>query len=123
MILVDSSVWIDHLRTPIPRLLRELRARNVLMHSLVLGELACGTIRNRAARLKEWRSLRHLQELPHDEVIALIEANGLIAVGLGFVDAHLLFATVHDGEASLWTRDARLRRACESCGVAFEESV
>jgi len=122
MILVDTSVWIDHLRSPEMKLIDLLHAGDVLMHPMVIGELACGNLRDRSRRLKDWAELPRIPELAHEEVISLIETNGLVARGIGFIDAHLLCATLrHDG-ASLWTRDPRLKRASESCGVAFQET-
>ena len=123
MILVDTSVWIDHLRSPETKLTDLLHAGDVLMHPMVIGELACGNLHNRSQRLKDWAALPRIPELPHEEVTSLIETNGLIARGIGFIDAHLLCATLRHSGTSLWTRDSRLKLASESCGVAFQETA
>ena len=119
MILVDTSVWIDHLHNPESALIEQLEAGNVLMHPMVIGELACGNLRDRADRLKEWWALPLIPEITHEEVISLIESNRLMGHGIGFIDAHLVCATLRHGEAHLWTRDARLKRVSETCGIAF----
>lgn len=121
MILVDTSVWVDHLRRGEPALAEALENGEVAMHRFVLGELACGNLPDRA-RLFSW-----LSELPsaplasHPEVLALIERRHLMGKGLGFVDAHLLAAALlatEDG-MRLWTRDAALDGVAARIGVAY----
>ena len=122
MILVDTSVWVDHMRSSEAELIAQLNAGNVLVHPMVIGELACGTMRDRYKKLSEWLSLPRIDVLRNEEVLALIESHGLMGNGIGFIDAHLLCATLRDGEARLWTRDARLKRVSEAWGVAFAET-
>ncbi len=120
MILVDSSVWIDHLRAGEPALLDILNAGRVLAHPFVVGELACGNLKNR----KEVLSL--LQDLPaapvatDGEVLFFIERHGLMGRGIGYVNAHLLSAISLAGTGRLWTRDKRLCAIAESMSLAFE---
>lgn len=118
MILVDTSVWIDHLRAGEPALADLLEANRVLMHPFVLGELACGTLKNRTEILYY---LRHLPEAPvamHAEVLHFMEQHQLMGRGLGYVDIHLLAAVALVGTARLWTRDKRLAAAAASLGLA-----
>ena len=119
MILVDTSVWIDHLRHPHPTLARLLSASRVLMHPMVLGELACGRFRSRADHLRSWRSLPRIEARDHGEVIDWIEAEGLAGAGIGFIDAHLLHAVVVRRGARLWTGDKSLRSLAARFGAAF----
>ena len=117
MILVDTSVWVDHLRTGVPELGALLEAGEVLTHPWVVGELACGTLRRRAEILE---LLGHLPAAPvatHDEVLAFIERHALMGRGLGYVDVHLLAAVRLHGDARLWTRDRRLGEAATGLDV------
>ena len=123
MILVDTSVWVDYLQGRAPALTEHLGAGDILMHQMIIGELACGMIPERQRWLNEWLALPPIKERTHHEALNLIEERRLMGTGLGFIDAHLLCAAVLDGEARLWTRDAPLRRASEACGVAFPEPV
>lgn len=116
MILVDTSVWVDHLRRGNARLVELLQAGIVAGHPFVVGELACGSLSNR----KEVLSL--LDELPgatsatHAEVMAFIEARRLMGSGLGYVDVHLLASASLDG-IELWTLDKTLARSAARLGL------
>ena len=110
MILVDTSVWIDHLRTRNDELARALEDGEVLVHSAVIGELACGNLRNRTEILGLLRALPQAREATHDEVIALVERRKLMGRGVGYIDAHLLAAAVLTPWTRLWTHDKRLAR-------------
>ncbi len=120
MILVDTSVWVDHLRYPEANLKTLLDENNVLMHPMVIGELACGNMRNREGKLKNWRSLPRIYEASHEQVISLIEIKNLMGRGLGFVDMHLLCSVLHYPGSLLWTRDQRLNRIAGEFNIAFE---
>lgn len=117
MILADSSVWVDHFRRANARLSSLIRDHQVLTHPFVLGELACGTLPGRRAKV-----LAHLGRLPaapvaeHGEVMALLERRGLSGSGIGWIDAHLL-ASALLASASLWTLDRPLRRVASTLGV------
>jgi predicted nucleic acid-binding protein len=118
MILVDTSVWIDHLRRGDARLLLALEAGEVLTHPFVIGELACGNLRNRGEILD---LLAHLPAAPaaaDAEVLGFIERRKLMGRGMGYVDAHLLAATALARPARLWTRDRRLAGIATSLGLA-----
>ncbi len=123
MILVDTAVWIDHINAPVPELLHRLSAGEVLTHPLVIGEIACGTIRNRAEVLAHLQSLPRIGEVAHVRVIEEIETNRLMGRGISFIDAHLIASVIRDGSASLWTRDRRLAQISEELGVAYPEHL
>lgn len=119
MILIDSSVWIDHFRSGEPILVEILNTGQALAHPFVVGELACGHLNNR----KEILSL--LQDLPaspvatNDEVLLFIDRHGLMGRGIGYVDAHLLAAVSLVEGGQLWTRDKRLHAVAESMNLFF----
>ena len=123
MILADTSVWIDHLRSPVPRLAELVGASELLMHSMVLGELACGNLSNREKRLVDWRRFPMIPEAEHGDVLATIESRRLMGRGIGFIDAHLVCAVLNHGNALLWTRDGSLRQVAADLGVAFTEET
>jgi predicted nucleic acid-binding protein len=121
VLLVDTGIWIDFLRRGDARLERSLLAGQVLGHVLITGELAMGSLGDRAAVLGLLRALPQAERARDDEVIALVERQRLFSLGLGFIDAHLLAATLLTPETRLWTGDRRLRDAAERLGVAAEE--
>ena len=117
MILVDTSVWVDYLRRGNTGLRQLLDDAEVACHPFVIGELACGTLRNRDAILN---MLAHLPGAPvaeHREVLALVGARHLMGRGLGWVDAHLL-ASALLAESQLWTLDRSLNGAAERLRIA-----
>lgn len=113
MILVDTSVWIDHLRDGVPALADLLAENRVLMHPFVLGEIACGNLRDRRQTLQLLSSLPGAPQASDAEVMVFIETHRLMGQGIGFVDAHLLAAAALAGDARLWTHDRRLGRAAK----------
>ena len=122
MILVDTSVWIDHLRARNTTMNDRLLSGNVLTHSMVIGELACGNLPDRRTRMSELRALPRITELDSYSVLSVIEERQLMGRGIGFVDAHLISAVLqHDG-ARLWTHDRRLNRVATDLGVAFVQN-
>jgi predicted nucleic acid-binding protein len=120
MILVDTSVWVDHLRSGDASLAGLLNAGQVLMHPFVLGELACGNLRNREEVIGLLKDLPRAVFAADDEVLFFIEHNGLMGRGIGYVDAHLLASVALNGSALIWTRDKRLRLVAHDLGVAFD---
>lgn len=123
MILVDTSVWIDHLRRTEPELERALRQNRVRMHSMVLGELACGCMKDRSLRLRQLAALPRIAAVTDAEAMAFIEQYQLMNRGLGFVDIHLLSAAARFPGASLWTQDRSLARAARELCPAFNQIV
>ncbi len=123
MILVDTTVWIDHFRSPEPSLQQHLAAGQVLTHSMVIGELACGNLPRRKDTLQRLASLSRIVELDHGEVLQQIEGRSLMGRGIGFVDTHLICSVLNRRGASLWTRDRRLKNIADELGVGFAEQA
>ena len=123
MILADTSIWIDHLRSPLSRLADLVGAAEVLMHSMIIGELACGNLSDRQKRLNAWWRFPMISEATHQEVLSIVESRQMMRRGIGFVDAHLLCAVLNREDAQLWTRDRSLCRVAGELGVAFSEGV
>lgn len=108
MILVDTSVWIDHLRQGDEELVQLLNRGQVLTHPHVIGELALGSLQNRRTVLDALQALPQTAVAADDEVFRFIDANALAGVGIGYVDAHLLAAVRLTPGSRLWTRDKRV---------------
>ncbi len=121
MILVDTSVWIDHLGGGEAELVTALERQQVLIHPFVIGELACGTLKNRSEVLSLLRELPTAVVASEAEVLGFIERRSLMGRGIGYLDVHLL-ASVALEVARLWTRDKRLAAAAEALDVAFIET-
>lgn len=119
MILVDTSVWIDHFRTSNLMLTRVLEDGRVLSHPFVVGELALGNLRNRREVLEALTQMPRAVQARDTEVLGFIEAHSLHGLGVGYVDAHLLAAVRLTAGARLWTRDQRLLGLAEQFSVAF----
>jgi predicted nucleic acid-binding protein len=117
VILVDTSIWIDHLRGGNRALAALLQTDVVCTHDFVIGELACGNLRNRAQVLGLMQSLPRLAAATDDETLFFIDKQKLMGRGIGYVDAHLLAATVLRG-ARLWTKDKILKGIAENGGWA-----
>jgi len=120
MILVDSSVWIDHLRSGDAILSGLLGGGQVLAHPFIIGELAMGSLRQRDVILNALRDLPQTSVASDDEVLGFIDRQRLFGLGIGYVDAHLLAAARLTAGASLWTRDKRLHDIAERMGLAAE---
>lgn len=122
MILVDTSVWIDHLHAAEPALIALLDDDAAACHPLVIQELALGSLRERETVLQLLSSLRALPVLSHRELLALVDGRRLWCRGLSSVDAHLMGSVLLTEGAQLWTRDKRLRAACHEASIAvFDE--
>ena len=118
MILVDTSIWIDHLRTGDPELGELLRDGQVLAHPWVTGELALGQLSRRSEILGLLHNLPQATIATDGEVLTLIDKRQLFGLGIGYVDAHLLAATALTPAARLWTRDKRLALVAAQHGLA-----
>lgn len=119
MVLVDSSIWIDHFRRSNANLVELLNGTFVLMHPHVLGELACGNLKDRRQILNAFHALPSAKTASHREVMQMVEQRKLWGNGIGWVDANLLASALLEG-SRLWTRDERLNRLCEDAGIAFK---
>lgn len=118
MILVDTSVWIDHLRQGDAILADLLQQARVLSHPFVIGELATGNLRQRDTILRSLHGLPQAVVARDAEVLDLIERNTLFGGGLGYIDVHLL-ASARLSAARLFTRDKRLHTAAADLAVAM----
>lgn len=117
MILVDTSVWIDHIRRPNSRLIELLDAQQVCVHPWVVGELACGNLANRANTLYLLRSQPQIAVASDDEVLFFIEKHGIAGKGIGYIDMHLLAAAALV-DVKIWTHDRRLREVAALLGLS-----
>ncbi|MFQ5902274.1 MAG: type II toxin-antitoxin system VapC family toxin [Candidatus Binatia bacterium] len=117
MILVDTSVWVGHLRAGSERLRSLLSEEQVLCHPFIVGELACGALRNRQEILGLLTALPEARVAEHQEVLHLLEERLLYARGLGWVDAHLLASALLTG-CALWTLDKPLRNTAIALKVS-----
>jgi predicted nucleic acid-binding protein len=119
VILVDTSVWVAHLARG-NAALAELLSRNmVCTHPGVIGELALGNLRSRAATLADLQRLPQLEAATEAELLVFVEGCALAGSGIGYVDAHLLAATRMQPGARLWTEDRRLREVARRLGLAI----
>src|SRR5579862_5605730 len=102
MILVDTSVWVNHLRVANEFLAHLMSRKEALTHPFVIGELAMGIIRERAAFMIEVRKLPTVHVATNDEVMLLVERHRLFGTGIGYIDAHLLAAAQFADNVVLW---------------------
>ena len=116
MILVDTSVWISHLRDRNSRLIGLLNNGEVLCHMFIIGELACGNIKNRNEILSLLKSLPMAGAADHDEVLKFIEIRKLARKGLGYIDVHLLASAILS-DSLIWSLDKKLS------GIALELNI
>ncbi len=107
MILVDTSVWISHLRDGNNELISLLNEGDVICHPFIIGEIACGNLKNRSEIIRLLQALPEAIVAEHKEILQFIDNNELMGKGLGYIDIHLL-ASVLLTDARLWTFDKRL---------------
>ena len=117
MILVDTSIWIDHLRAGDSDLVALLQDNQVMAHPWVTGEIALGSLARRHEVLGLLAHLPQATVATDAEVMGLVDDRRLFGRGIGWVDAHLLAATLLTSNARLWTRDKRLAGVAEQVGV------
>jgi predicted nucleic acid-binding protein len=118
VILVDTSVWIDHLRSTNQRLATLLTNNSVLAHPFVIGELALGTLRDPENVLGSLGKLPQAVKAEDAEVLQLIRTRNLAGLGIGYVDSHLLASTLLTPGASFWTYDKRLAAVASRLALA-----
>jgi len=119
MILVDTSIWISHLRDGNNCLEKLLNKGSVLCHPFIIGELACGSIKNRNEILSLLQSLPMAVTVEHDEVLKFIENVKLISKGLGYVDIHLLASAILS-DSLLWSLDKKLSKIALELNIDFK---
>jgi predicted nucleic acid-binding protein len=118
VILVDTSVWIDHFHKADPALVDALEREVVMNHPFVVGELACGELRRRREVLDLIMALPPAIVATDVEALQFIDDHRLIGKGIGYVDVHLLASVVLTEGAQLWTGDKRLRAVATRLGIA-----
>ena len=119
MILVDTSLWIDHWHSPQFHLNELLHNGEVLTHPMVVGELACGNIGRRQDTMRVLNRLPQAPIADHSEVLNFIEQHQLMGRGIGYVDMNLLASAALDQAALLWSVDHRLHNAAVELGLAY----
>lgn len=117
MILVDTSIWIDHMRSGDKRLVSLLNGLQVLTHPFIVGELACGNLRNRQEVMRLLAGLPQITLATDTEVLFFVEQRNLMGRGIGYIDAHLLAAVSLGSPALLWTRDKRMASVAVELGL------
>ena len=119
MILVDSSVWINHFHVGDERIGVLTDSEAALVHPFVYGEILLGSLRNRAGVTEYLADLPEAQVADHDEVIYVLDRYRLFSRGIGFVDLHLLVSTLLMRGARLWTRDKPLATVADELGIVY----
>ncbi len=117
MILADTSIWIDHLRSGSKELRKQLNDGNIVIHPFVIAELALGSLRQRANTLALLDLLPQVRMPQLSELRLTIEARRLYSRGIGLIDASLIASVFLDPSTLLWTRDKQLRKVAEGLGI------
>jgi len=117
LILADTSVWIDHLRSGILEMRQHLNQGRIVIHPFVTAELALGSLRDRSETLALLDPLPQVRVAQLNEIRSLIETRRLYGLGIGVIDAHLIASVLISPPALLWTRDKRLRKIAEDLGI------
>ena len=118
LILADTSVWVDHLRSPNPLVIQLADQERLLTHPYVIGELAMGHLRRRDDFIRGLRNMDRAARALDEEVTRLVEENRLYGLGIDWVDAHLLASSMLVNDVLLWTHDRRLNTVAARFGRA-----
>jgi len=119
MVLVDTSVWVSHFRDGNIELANLLNVGSVLCHPLIVGELACGNLKDRTVILSFLQLLPMSIEAEHEEVLSFIENHHLMGKGMGYVDVHLIASALLTG-VPIWTLDKKLAQAADGLHVKYK---
>ena len=122
MVLVDTSIWVAHLRQGLRRLENLLMDAEVICHPFIIGELACGNLKNRNEIISLLQSLPIAPTIEFEEFLFFLDRNHLMGKGIGFVDVHLL-ASAQLAGMPLWTADKKLKSAADQLKLAFKHNV
>jgi predicted nucleic acid-binding protein len=117
LILADTSVWIDHLRSGSKEMRRHLDQGQIVIHPFIIAELALGSLKDRTQTLALLDLLPKVRVARMSELRLMIEARRLYNLGIGLTDAHLIASVLIDAPTLLWTRDKRLRKVAEGFGI------
>lgn len=120
MILVDTSVWINHLRHDLPALRQLLEKGRVLCHPSIVGELAMGSLRKRSVILSALEALPRAEVAREEEVLGYVTDHSLFGIGIGYIDAHLLASAQLTSGSRLWTSDKRLQEVATKLDLAYD---
>jgi predicted nucleic acid-binding protein len=119
MILADTSIWVDHLRSSDPEMEQRLGRGQIVMHPFIVAEIALGSLRNRRKRLDELEALLEVNVAQLGEVRHMIEAHTLYSKGIGLTDAHLIASCLMTPGTQLWTRDSALKNVAGTLRILF----
>lgn len=119
VVVVDTSIWIDHFRSTDLRFKQLVADRLVLQHSFVTGEIAVGNLRDRGQIMRALRGLPQVEPVSDDDFHAFLCETNLSGTGLGFVDVHVLAATAATPGATIWTSDRRMREQAKRLGLVY----
>ena len=122
MVLVDTSIWVTHLHHGSRQLEKLLMGAEVMCHPFIIGELACGNLKNRNEIISLLQSLPMAPTIEFDEFLFFINRNHLIGKGIGFVDVHLLASAQLTG-VPFWTADKRLKSAADQLELTFKQKI
>ncbi len=120
MVLVDTSIWISHFREPNSHLKKLLLDESVACHPYIIGEIACGNIKNRKEIISLLQALPQALVAENSELLHFIEHKNLMGIGLGLIDVHLL-ASSFLTNLPLWTADKRLRTAALKFNISYKK--
>jgi len=119
VVIVDTSIWVTHLRQGSRHLSELLLDAQAVCHPFIVGELACGNIKNRVEFLSLLQSLPMAPTVSLDELLYFIDRHAVMGMGIGFVDAHLL-ASAQLSSTPLWTSDKKLKSAATKLEVSYK---
>jgi predicted nucleic acid-binding protein len=117
VILADTSVWVDHLRSGDDEMRDRLNRGEIVIHPFIVAELALGSLKDRRRTLALFDRLPQMRVARASEVRVAIEARRLYGLGIGLVDAHLIASVLIGSPVLLWTRDKRLGKVSERLGI------
>ena len=117
MILADTSIWVDHLRSGNKEMRRHLEHGQIVIHPFIVAELALGSLKERTKTLALLDLLPQVRVARLSELRLMIEARRLYNMGIGLTGAHLIASVLIDSPTLLWTRDKRLRQVAEALGI------
>jgi hypothetical protein len=120
VILADTSVWVDHLRSRNPEMEVRLGSGEIVMHPFIVAELALGSLHDRRRKLDDLEALLEVKVAQLSEVRHMIEAQTLYSKGIGLTDAHLIASCLITAGTQLWTRDTALKNVGRSLGILFD---
>jgi predicted nucleic acid-binding protein len=119
-VLVDTSIWINHLKTSNKKLISLLEDNFILTHEFIIGELACGSIKKRKEFLKHLKRLPLVKPATHEECLYFLEKNNLTGSGIGWIDIHLLSSCKLTG-CKIWTNDTKLKKVAKNLKLNFQK--